>query len=136
MYYLETLLTYITILTCNRRLNYFSANKYAAFLFLFSTPLDQVEESVTLVAGDSMTKSLDIRELEAAAGSRVVLVKTYCSVKNWKGARFPSKNHEDVLHRVLKVRYSSVISSARSSYNYDPDQAGKAEPLFNLHSAH
>ena len=62
-----------------------------------------------------MTKSLDVRELEAAAGSRVVLVKAYCSVRNWKGERFPSKNHEDVLHKVLKVRYYSVISSARSS---------------------
>ena len=56
-----------------------------------------------------MTKSLDIKGLEAASNSRVVLAKTYCSVKDWKGARFPAKNHEDVLQKVLKVIFLNAL---------------------------
>merc|ERR1711934_105411 len=57
----------------------------------------KVKDSVTVVIGDLLTKSLDIKGLEAASNSRVVLAKAYCSVKDWMGARFPAKNHEDVL---------------------------------------
>ena len=68
-----------------------------------------MKDSVTIVIGDSITKSLDIKGLEAASNSRVVLTKAYCSVKDWKGARFPAKNHEDVLQKLLKVIFECSL---------------------------
>ena len=69
-----------------------------------------MKDSVTIGVGDSMTNSLDIKELEAAANSRVVLAKAHCSVKEWKGACFPAKNYEDVLRKVLKVIFEYSLT--------------------------
>ena len=57
----------------------------------------QEKQGVTLVVGDSMVKSLGIGALERATDSPVLLKKAYCSVRSYRRARYPLKNHEDVI---------------------------------------